>query len=145
MGVANGHKPSPNYAGVMFCSQHRCRRPLLNTDKGQLCQIWFSQIAMQVERHHFIACLSLRENHMLFRLFRLFDSESHGRQSINISSFIDIRILIVAQHGPSEAPKLIHTSIPHFAVATSLSLRSRRTEKRSLAILGILRELATRQ
>ena len=76
-----------------------------------------------------------------FWLFQLFDSESYGKQPINISSFIDIRILIAARHGPSEAPKLIHTSIPHIAVATSLSPDFQLAEERCLAILGILRQL----
>ncbi len=100
---------------------------------------------MQVERHHFIACLSLRENHMLFRLFRLFqlfDSESNSKQPINIRSFYAILIPVVAQYGPSEAPELTHTSIPHIAVAISLSPDFQLTEKRCLAILGILQQLA---
>ena len=53
-GIGNSHKLSPNYAGAMCSSPHRCGSPLLlNTDKGQLYQIWFSPIAKQVERHHF--------------------------------------------------------------------------------------------
>ena len=34
MRIGNGHKLSPDSAGVMFSSPHRCRPPpLLNTDK----------------------------------------------------------------------------------------------------------------
>ena len=69
------------------CSAPRCRRPqLLNTiDKGRLCQIRASPDAKQVERHHFfLACRSLRDNHILFRIFDFSILGSPDRPSINI-------------------------------------------------------------
>ncbi len=58
------YKLSLKFAGAMFGSPHRiavdyqyCSTPI----RGQLCQIWLSQIAKQVERHYFITCFSLDE------------------------------------------------------------------------------------
>ena len=76
-----------------------------------------------------------------FRLFRLFDSEPHGKLSINNSLFHDIVIPIAAQYSPSDPPKLIFTSDftyrgPYIAVADICTCG-----QRSLAMLGNLQEL----
>ena len=91
MGHGDRHKPSPNCAGAMFCSQHRCRRPPLNTDK-ELYRI--RPRLMRLDATIFLAIqyrpvstFSLCEIHMLFQLFRFFDSESHSKRSINNSLF----------------------------------------------------------
>ncbi len=94
MGVGNGHEPSPNCAGAMFCSQHRCRRPqLLNTDKGKLCQIWLSPAAKQVERHHFY-CL-----HIAFRSAKI-----TVLSEISIFRFFRFRIAWQAIHRQQVIP-----------------------------------------
>ncbi len=125
-GIGDRNKLSPDFAGAMCSSPHRCRPPLLlNTDKGRLCQIRASPDAKQVERHHFYSHLAARRSHSFrnFRFFQLFDSELHGRPSVNIDASFDIQIHIVAHHGRYEAPKLAQTWIPDVAVATSLSPR----------------------
>ena len=57
------------------------------------------------------------------------------------AQFFDILIPVITYHHLSNPPKLIHTSIPYVAVATSLLLRFGPTEKRSLVNLGNLRDL----
>ena len=47
---------------------------------------------------------------MLFQLFQLFSSEPNGKQLLNVSSYLDILIPVVAQYEPSEAPELTFTS-----------------------------------
>ncbi len=61
--------------------------------------------------------------------------------SIEIDSFLNILIHVVAYHGRSKAPELIQTWFPHVVVATSLSPRFRPMEKESLAKLRILGQL----
>ncbi len=66
--------------------RERCRpAPLLNTDKGQLCQIWSSLDAKQVERHHFYRLHFRCAKFTFFQKLQLFDSEFYGRLSINNS------------------------------------------------------------
>ena len=144
MGVGNGHEPSPNCAGVMFCSQHRCRRPsLLNTNKRQLGLIWSSQIAKQVERHHFfLLAFRCAKPTCFFDFFDSFDfsilNHMASYPSTSAHSF-DILIPIVAQHDRSEAPRHVFTSgflcrCPYIAVAPFWTYGEQ--------ILGILRSRA---
>ena len=75
------------------------------------------------------------------RLFRLFDSEPHGKLSINNSLFYDAVIPIAAHYGLYDPPKLKFTSDftnrgPYNAVAHICTWL-----QRSLAMLGNLREL----
>ena len=70
------------------------------------------------------------------RLLRLFDSEPHGKQSINNSLFYDTLIPIAAHYGSSDPPKLVFMSDftncgPYIAVARICTCG-----ERSLAILG---------
>ena len=74
------------------CFPPRCRPPtLLNTDKGRLCQIWFSPVAKQVERHHSFLlayrCAIITCFLNFFDFFDFFDSGSHSQLPINHSSF----------------------------------------------------------
>ena len=65
---------------------------LLNTPTTSiLCRNLLSPNAKQVERHHFHRLQSLRETHMTFknfRLFQLFDPGSHNMLCISNSSFL---------------------------------------------------------
>ena len=106
MGMRIGirHKLPPSSAGASFSSlpkipdRERCRPPpLLNTTRGKLCQIWPSPDAKLVERYHFYRLqsliVSLRETHILFEIFDVFDSESHGRDPSTTAYSFDILIL----------------------------------------------------
>ena len=119
MRIGGIHKLSPSSAGAMFCSPHRRRRPPLlsiNTDKRQLCHIWLSSTAKQVERHHFLL-LAIRCAKITFfsKNFDFFNFSilnlMAGYPSISAYSF-DIGTSIVAHHSLSDAPKHVFTS--HF-------------------------------
>ncbi len=119
MRIGDIHKLSPSSAGAMFCSPHHRRRPPLlsiNTDKRQLCHIWLSPTARQVERHHFLL-LAIRCAKITFfcKLFDFFNFSilnlMAGYPSTSAYSF-DIGTSIVAHHSLSDAPKHVFTS--HF-------------------------------
>ena len=143
MGAGNGHKPSPNCAGAMFCS-HRCRRPLLNTDKRQLDPIRSSQIAMQVERHHFLCLPFAARKSYAFDFFDFSLLNLMASYPSTTARSFDILIPVVAYHGPFKPPMLVYTSDFHVVASTSLSLKSGPTEKRCLASCGTALELAKR-
>ena len=68
--------------------------------KERLCLIGASPVAKQVERHHFFACRSLRDNHVLFNIFDIFDfsilGPPAGHLSTSTHSF-DIQTYFVAR------------------------------------------------
>ena len=113
MRLGDGHKPSPNCAGAMFCSQHGCRRPLLNTNNGQLSQFWFSTDAKQVERHHFL-CLpfAARKSHAssTFSTFRFLILNHMASNRSMLPHSYEIKTPVVARYGPPKPPEHLFTS-----------------------------------
>ena len=77
----------PVPAQHVSAADHQCS----TSTNGKLGQIWSSPAAKQVERHHFllltIRCAKTICFARFFRLFQLFNSESHRTQSINVDSF----------------------------------------------------------
>ncbi len=96
------------------CVTPRCRRPLLNTDKGQLGLIWSSQTAIQVERHHSLCLHFAARNSHSFQHFQLFNiwilPTTTCHPSILTYSF-NILTPAVAHHGRSDAPEALFTSV----------------------------------
>ena len=107
---------------------------------GKLCQIWLSPAAMQVERHHFycllIAARSPCRFFDFFDFFSFFDSESNGKQLLNVSLSFVILTPVIAQHSRSDPTRHIVTSDNHVAAPTSLSLPFEPAENKSLASCG---------
>ena len=107
---------------------------LLNTDKGRLCQIRASPDAKQVERHHFfLACRSLRDNHILFRIFDF--SILNPRTSYLPTSTHSFNIQTMSSLDKTHLRhrSVDSQSISYIVVATSLSPGFGPSEKGSLA------------
>ena len=108
-----------------------------NTDKGQLCHIWFSPDAKQVGRHHFfIACKSLSDYHIPFNISTFSILNLMASYPSTTAYTYDITTPVAARYDRSGAPMLVYTSDFHVVVATSLSPDIGPAEKRSLACLA---------
>ena len=117
------------------------RRPLLNTTRGDYAKLGLVLLPRRWNATTLYACLSLRENHMLFRFFRLFNflilNPMASNQPTSAHSY-------APQHLSSlNIDYLNHRSFYSqvfscIATATSLSLTFRRAEKKSLASCGTL-------
>ena len=122
------------------CFPPACRpSPLLDTNKGQLYQIWFSATAKQAKHHHFLLLAIRCANIAFVSTFRYVNSESHGRLSINVSSFLwrphtCQRSLCIIRTTEVYFHKWSPTSLPLHRYRSELDLR----RNKAWAKLGIL-------
>ena len=111
MRIGNRYKLPLSPAGAMFCSPHRRRRPpvLLNTDKGATIPDQGQSECQVGGAPPFFACKSLRDNHILFKIFDfLILNPTAGYLSTSTYSF-NIQTPVVAQYGLSNTPERVFT------------------------------------
>ena len=116
MRIGDRHKLSPNSAGAMFSSPHRCRRPppLLNTDK-ELCRIRPRTMQADATKSacSIPAISSAQHVSIPFVFFDFFDffnlptAVAHSLPSIHLNL---CRSPVAASHVPSNPPEPLFTS-----------------------------------